>query len=203
MPPEEKDIDVGDSEESSVSIDLNPEEKPESLEVSQQEDELDEYSTGVQTRIGELTKRFREEERQKQSAIEFAENVRKENENLKKRIEDLDKGYQEQFGNRVDSQLESTKRLLKEAHESNNVDQIVEAQTALSDLTYEKGTLTKLQKETAIKKLNLAVHQHISLIWCPLVYRDIREKVLRFTRRWHHIQDSSDLHITNRYPVSH
>ncbi len=148
MPPEEKDIDVGDSEESSVSIDLNPEEKPESLEVSQQEDELDEYSTGVQTRIGELTKRFREEERQKQSAIEFAENVRKENENLKKRIEDLDKGYQEQFGNRVDSQLESTKRLLKEAHESNNVDQIVEAQTALSDLTYEKGTLTKLQKET-------------------------------------------------------
>ena len=63
MPPEEKDIDVGDSEESSVNVDLNPETeaeepKTEALEVSTQDEELEEYSVGVKTRIGELTKRF-------------------------------------------------------------------------------------------------------------------------------------------------
>ena len=44
---------------------------------------LEDYSAGVKTRIDKLTKRMREEERQKQSAVEFAENVKKENDNLK------------------------------------------------------------------------------------------------------------------------
>jgi len=152
MPPEEKDIDVGDSEESSVNVDLNPETeaeepKTEALEVSTQDEELEEYSVGVKTRIGELTKRFREEERQKQSAIQFAENVKQENDSLKKRIDDLDKGYQKQFGDRVESQLDTAKRILKEAHESGDVDKLVEAQEALSSLTYEKGTLARAQRE--------------------------------------------------------
>ena len=152
MPPEEKDIDVGDSEESSVNVELNPEPQPEAVETSAQEEELEEYSSGVKSRIGELTKRFREEERQKQSAIQFAENVKQENDSLKKRIDDLDKGYQKQFGDRVESQLDTAKRILKEAHESGDVDKLVEAQEALSNLTYEKGTLAKAQREvTAVE----------------------------------------------------
>ena len=80
MPPE-KDIDVGDAEESSVNIDLDesnsqPEQsEAESVQVSSQEEELEEFSAGVQTRIDKLTKRFREEERQKQTAIQYAEGV--------------------------------------------------------------------------------------------------------------------------------
>ena len=153
MPPEEKDIDVGDSEESSVNIDLDesnsqPEQSAvESVQVSSQEEELEEFSAGVQTRIDKLTKRFREEERQKQTAIQYAEGVRKENDSLKQRIDSLDKGYQQQFSDRVESQLDTAKRLLKEAHEGGDVDKIVEAQEALSNLTYEKGTLARAQRE--------------------------------------------------------
>ena len=155
--PEEQKIEVGDSDESSVDVDLNEEteesspkeEETEDKETSPpQEEELEEYSAGVKTRIDQLTKRFREEERQKQTAVQFAENVRKENESLKQRLDSLDKGFQEEFGSRVTSQLDSAKRLLKEAHESGDVDKIVEAQEALSNLALEKGKLAKAQRET-------------------------------------------------------
>ncbi len=154
--PQETKIEIGDSDESAVDVNVeeDTEEKKNSsgeVEVTadspKQEEELEEYSAGVKTRINELTKRFREEERQKQSAVQFAENVRKENDTLKQRLDSLDKGYQEEFGSRVTSQLDSAKRLLKEAHESGDVDKIVEGQEALSNLALEKGKLAKAQRE--------------------------------------------------------
>ncbi len=151
--PEETKIDIGDNEEEAVDVNLSEdskEEKAETTEVSAEpasEDELDEYSSGVKGRINNLTKRFREEERQKQSAVEYAENVRKENEDLKKRIESLDKGYQEQFESRVTNQITSAKEILKQAHETGDVDKIVEAQEALANLSVEKGTLKSIRAE--------------------------------------------------------
>ena len=151
--PQETKIEIGDSDESAVDVNVEEEKKDSSEEVEvkaespEQEEELEEYSAGVKTRINELTKRFREEERQKQSAVQFAENVRKENDTLKQRLDSLDKGYQEEFGSRVTSQLDSAKRLLKEAHESGDVDKIVEGQEALSNLALEKGKLAKAQRE--------------------------------------------------------
>ena len=40
-------------------------------------------SESVKKRISKLTNRFREEERQKQSALEYAESIKKQNEDLK------------------------------------------------------------------------------------------------------------------------
>ena len=166
--PEEKPIDVGDSEESPVDVDISgedkPEEKPEEKEVkveekSETEDELEEYSAGVQSRIDKLTKRFREEERQKQTAVQYAESVQKENESLKERLDSLDKGFQEEFDSRVATQIDSTKHLLKEAHESGDVDKMVEAQEALSSLAVEKGKLSKAKKEVEEKPVAAPVQQ--------------------------------------------
>ena len=150
--PEEKDIEVGDSEESPVDVDIPQEDAPKEMEVVPQEEneeELEEYSAGVKSRIDKLTKRFREEERQKQTAVQYAENVKQENDTLKGRLESLDKGYQEQFGDRVSSQLDSAKRLLKEAHENGDIDKIVEAQEALATLSVEKGRLAAAQQRVA------------------------------------------------------
>lgn len=156
MPAETK-IDVGDTEENSVDVNVSPEEKedePQEVETAAEtetanEDELDEYSSGVKSRINELTKRFREEERQKQSAIEFAENIQKENADLKSRMEALDKNYLEQFESRVSSELETAKRVLKEAHETGDIDKLVEAQEALAELTLQKTT-AKSSKEAPV-----------------------------------------------------
>ena len=148
--PEETKIDIGDTEEEAVDVDLSEDSKDENIEVSDEkssDDELEEYSSGVKGRINNLTKRFREEERQKQSAVEYAENVRKENENLKKRIDSLDKGYQEQFESRVTNQITSAKDVLRQAHEVGDVDKIVDAQEALANLSVEKGTLRSIKAE--------------------------------------------------------
>ena len=147
--PEESKIDVGDTEEDSVDVNIAPEDQedpPKNLsgsdsdsDDSASDDELEEYSAGVKGRISQLTKRFREEERQKQTAIEFAENVRRENESLKQRMEALDKGYMEQFDGRVSSEIDTAKRVLREAHETGDVDKLVDAQESLAALTVQKS----------------------------------------------------------------
>ena len=149
--PKETDIEVGDSDESPVDVTISSEDDSEEevLSKDDQGEELEEYSTGVKSRIDKLTKRFREEERQKQTAIQFAESVKKENDALKNRIGTLDKGYQEQFGHRVSSQLDSVKKILKEAHETGDVDKIIESQEALAVLTAEKDRLRYAQQRTA------------------------------------------------------
>ena len=155
---EETRIDVGDSDETSVDVDVSAPPNPaddgvevaSSAEDEGKEKELDDYSRKAQGRIKQLTSKYREEERQKQTAIQFAENVRKENENLKQRLENLDKGYQEEFGSRVTSQIDSAKRILKDAHESGDVDRLVEAQEALAELTAEKQKIATVKKEVEI-----------------------------------------------------
>jgi hypothetical protein len=147
--PEETPIDVGDMEESAVNVKLPPEPQEEEspapeLEIeasSEPDDELEDYSTSVRNRISNLTKRFREEERQKQSAIQYAENVHKENEALKHRIGALGQGFQEQFDGRVSSELETAKRILKEAHETGDVEKMVDAQEELAKLSVQKTHL--------------------------------------------------------------
>ena len=153
--PIEADIDVGDTEEDSVDVNLSSEDSAEEAKAAPEpdtadEEELEDYSSGVQSRINELTKRFREEERQKQSAIEYAENIQKENADLKTRMDALDKNYLEQFESRVSSELETAKRVLKEAHETGDIDKLVEAQEALAELTLQKTT-AKSSKEAPVE----------------------------------------------------
>ena len=158
--PEESKIDVGDNDEDHTEVDISPQEDksppdaglaaaPDVVESDGSTEELEEYSSGVQGRISQLTKRFREEERQKQTAIEFAENVRKENESLKKRMVDLDEGYLNQFDGRISSELESAKRVLRDAHETGDVDKLVEAQEALANLTVQKSTANVARSKQA------------------------------------------------------
>jgi len=58
-------------------------------------------------------------------------------------LQNLDKGYQEEFGGRIESQLTGAKRALKDAHEAGDSDRLVEAQEALATLTVEKSKLKK------------------------------------------------------------
>ena len=158
--PEENKVDIGDEQEEAVDVNLSEEEETETetekVEASSEE-ELEDYSAGVKSRINNLTKRFREEERQKQTAIEYAENVRKENEDLKGRIDALDKGFQEQFESRVTNQIASAKEILKQAHETGDIDKIVEAQEALANLSVEKGTLNTIRADAPTKEKDVPV----------------------------------------------
>ena len=147
-------------DENEVEVELKEEKTEDSVEKveetteAKKPDELEDYSSNVKSRIDKLTRKMREEERQKESAIQFAESVKKENENLKTRLTNLDKGYLEEFNNRVQSQLEAAKRSLKDANESGDADKIVEAQANLAAITVEKSKITKPKVEKTEEQPN-------------------------------------------------
>lgn len=102
------------------------------------EDEVTEYSKKVQTRINQITDRYRKEQRDKEEAVRLAETLKSENEKLQTQIQNLDKGYISEYGTRIESQLASASDALKKALEVNDTDAIVKAQQAIAKVTIEQ-----------------------------------------------------------------
>ena len=70
----------------------------EKTEEPKQEDELDSYSKGVQSRIKKLTEKYRQEERDKSEAVRLSQELIEENKKLKTRVQALDTGYLSEYG---------------------------------------------------------------------------------------------------------
>ena len=102
---------------------------------------MDNYSNKVQARIKKLTEKYRKEERDREEAVRLAQQLLQENESLKSRVQNLDKGYLSEYGTRIDAQVEATKRLYKEAYDAGDTDKMFEAQEALSKMSIEQERL--------------------------------------------------------------
>jgi len=83
----------------------------------------------------------RQEERDKEEAVRYAEALRKENEELKERNTTLNKGYNAQYEGRVGSQLEQAKKAFKDAYDSGDSDAIVAANQAIARITLDEERL--------------------------------------------------------------
>tara|TARA_R100000988_G_scaffold101403_2_gene74239 strand:+ start:1818 stop:2765 length:948 start_codon:yes stop_codon:yes gene_type:complete len=125
-------------------------------EVSAQEDELTDYSDNVKKRINQLTAKRKQALEEAQAALQYAQQQKSENENLKKRLNDLDQGYINEYGTRVESQNDQAKRLFKEAYDSGDSEKMAEAQDVLAKLAIEKERL-RIQK--ARSEQNVAQQQ--------------------------------------------
>ncbi len=115
-------------------------------EASGSDDELDNYSNKVQARIKKLTEKYRKEERDREEAVRLAQQLLQENESLKSRVQNLDKGYLSEYGTRIDAQVETAKRLYKEAYDAGDTDKMFEAQEALSKMSIEQERLRLQQR---------------------------------------------------------
>ena len=109
-----------------------------SEENSQDPEELDDYSKRVKKRIKKLTDKYKEETINKEEAVRFAQTVKQENDKLKERLTSLDKGYLNEYGTRLESQLATAKQIYRDAHESGDVDKMFDAQGALSKISIEQ-----------------------------------------------------------------
>ena len=136
--------------EDAPAMETKEEEKPEE-EVKESEkeetDELDNYSDSVKKRISKLTSKFREEERQRQAAIEYAEAVKKQNEELQSRLSKLDTTYVGEFDSRVQSQSIAAKEAYRKAVEDNDVDAMYEAQQNISRIALEEARLNQIKQQ--------------------------------------------------------
>ena len=155
-------IDVGEADEQEQEIDLDAEpqqeEPEEELEVEEEEEqpepeakaekreELDDYSEGVQKRIAKLTRKMREAERQKEEAIQYAQSLQTENQDLKSKYNYLNTNYSGEFEIRVKSDLEAAQIKLKEAISNNDIDEQVKAQTMLAGLSMDSTRLDAMRK---------------------------------------------------------
>jgi hypothetical protein len=105
------------------------------------EDELENYSKGVQKRIANLTKKMREQERAAQSAFEYAKNLQAENENLKTNTSRLNQSYYGEAENRLKSQRAQANSVLKGAYQEQDWDKVTKAQEILDKITVEESKL--------------------------------------------------------------
>ncbi len=121
-------------------------------------DDLSEYSESVKKRISKLTNRFREEERQRQAALEFAESVKRQNEELKAKLDKLDTTYVGEFDTRVQSQSIAAKEAYRKAAEENDVDAMYEASQNIARIAMEEARLNELKtrREQQIKQVESA-----------------------------------------------
>ena len=141
---EEKKEAVEEKQESSDKQQEAKEEKP--------KEELEQYSEGVQKRIAKLTKKWREAERQKEAAIDFARGGQAELTELKTRLTKLEPNYVKAIENRVTSGLEAAKAKLTTAREAGDINAEVDAQRSIAQLTVEETRLNALKERQSQDK---------------------------------------------------
>ena len=170
LKPSEELIDVGETEGAEINLDEKgvpekPEEpKEEKIEVekvddvpvqedkreqaqnqSEKQDELKEYSEGVQKRIAKLTRKMREAERQKEEALAYAQSVKNTNAEMEGRLSKIDSSYVSEFENRVKTSMAAAKLALKNAIESQDVEAQIAAQQQLAALTMDEARLNSIK----------------------------------------------------------
>jgi hypothetical protein len=121
--------------EPEVSVQEEPE--PQQVEAAEDSEELDDYSKGVQKRIKKLTDKYRKEERDKQEALRLSSQLMEENKKMKDRLRLLDRGYVQEYGNRLNIEMNSAKIQYKDAADRGDSDKMLEAQEKLSRLNNE------------------------------------------------------------------
>lgn len=112
---------------------------PTETAATEEADELADYSESVQRRIRKLTAKYREEERQRTAALEFAEAVKKQNEELQAQLRDREAGFVDEVGHRLDREVDAAKIMLKSALEEGDADKIYDAQKRISELTLDQN----------------------------------------------------------------
>ena len=118
---------------------------------------VEEYSEGVKKRIAKLTKKMREAERQKEEALRYAHNVKRERDQYESAATNLDKNYAVEMEGRISSSIAAAQAKLAAARQNEDSKAEVEALTQISQLGYEQGKLAELKtqhqmQETAAKE---------------------------------------------------
>ena len=168
MPKEEKMIDLDTSgegaeinieeqkDESVVETEAPKDEveapKEEPIETKQEEtkeepkkddEQLEDYSKGVQARIAKLTRKMREAERQRDAATEYAKSVEEKRQALETRFEKTDADYIKKFETSINTGLEAAQKELAAAIEAGDAQAQVEANKRIATLAFENAKLAQ------------------------------------------------------------
>ena len=158
---EQKDESVIETEAPKQETEEAPSEEPvetkqeETKEEPKKDDEqLEDYSKGVQARIAKLTRKMREAERQRDAATEYAKSVEEKRQALETRFERTDADYIKKFETSINTGLEAAQKELAAAIEAGDAQAQVEANKRIATLAFENAKLaqSKEARETQVTK---------------------------------------------------
>ena len=139
-----------EKQEENVSRETSAGDEEQKEEASASDDgELEDYSKSVQKRINKITKQYREEEAARKSAVDYAEAIKKQNDELKARLEKLDQSYVGEFGSRIESEVSTAKEEYRKAYEDGDPDAMFEAQQKISRLALEQANYNQAKQRQA------------------------------------------------------
>jgi len=133
------DIDL-EIEDDTPLQDKGKEPLPKNLVEELENDNLEEYSDRVKTRMAQLRKVYHDErrakeeaDRERQEAIKFAKQIADDNKKLKATLSSGESTYIETLKGSIEQQLHSAKRDYREAYDSGDTDKIIDAQQKMND----------------------------------------------------------------------
>ena len=140
--PKEETVET--KQEEVVEVKQEPEKK--------QDETLEDYSKGVQSRIAKLTRKMREAERREAAALDYAKGVEESRKALQQRFERTDAQYVKKFETSINAGLEAAQKELAAAIESGNAEAQVEANKRIATLAFENAKLTEAKEGREVKQ---------------------------------------------------
>ena len=169
MPDEEKKTVPIDTSGSDVTVDIEeakeeavieqPEENKEQetdksfeneretkLDEKKSDGELEDYSKGVQARIGKLTRKLREAERREHAALDYAKGVEESRKKLESKFKKTDSDYVKKFETSIQTGLEAAQKELAAAIDTGDSKAQVEANKRIATLAFENAKLEQIKQ---------------------------------------------------------
>ena len=148
--PDEKEETSSSAEEFEIEIedDTPPEDRdrqplPKDIVDELEDDELEEYSEGVKTRLKQMKKVWHDERRAKdqalreqQEALSYAKQMQEENRSLKGRLSTGEQHFIDTYKSAAELELDNAKRDYKDAYDMGDSDRLLDAQEKLSQAQF-------------------------------------------------------------------
>ena len=163
----EQQIELELEEEQDTEVEVKQEEKEEEkVEAVEAEkpDNFEKAESATQKRIDRLTKKMREAERQREEAINYAQKVQAESNQLRDRMNTLDTNYVTEYSTRVESQMTAAEQEMAKAMEVGDTNAVVEAQRKITALAIEndRAQQAKQQQERLAKQQQEATDNRLA-----------------------------------------
>lgn len=148
--PDEKEETSSSAEEFEIEIedDTPPEDRdrqplPKDIVDELEDDELEEYSEGVKTRLKQMKKVWHDERRAKdqalreqQEALSYAKQMQEENRSLKGRLSTGEQHFIDTYKSAAEMELDNAKRDYKDAYDMGDSDRLLDAQEKLNQAQF-------------------------------------------------------------------
>ena len=121
-------------------------------ETKKDDEQLEEYSKGVQSRIAKLTRKMREAERREKAALEYAKAVEAKRQTAETKFSKVNEDYVKQFETRVKTGLDSAQKELASAIENSDAAAQIEANKKIAALSIDEARLNALKEQQTTTK---------------------------------------------------